>query len=701
MRKGGVLFVDSADKAARFIWLCDAFNVPLLFLADVPGFMIGTQVERQGIIRHGAKMITAVSRGHGAEDLAWSCARRTAPGCTRCAGPAFEPDATLALPTASIAVMGPEAAVNAVYSNKIAGDRGPERARRVRRRAAREYEEDVDLVRLAAELVVDAVVEPDDLRAELVRRLRARRRQGAAVHRPPPRGASGMTPALPAFRSVLVANRGEIAVRVMRACRELGHRPVAVYSDPDAGALHVRDADGRCAIGRRAAAESYLDTTAMLAAAAEAGAEAVHPGYGLLSEHAGFARAVTGAGMTWVGPAARGDRPDGRQAGRPAGRAAAGVPAVPGTTDPVDRRRPRWSPSARPRLPGGGQGGRRRRRARASGRGRGPAEVADALASATREATRRLRRRRPATSSGSSPGPATSRSRCWPTPTATFVQLGERDCSVQRRHQKLVEEAPVARPAGRAAQRCATPRVAVAKACGYVGAGTVEFLWTRTGGAWFLEMNTRLQVEHPVTEQVTGSTSSPPSCGWRPASPSASPRTTWPCAGHAIECRVNAEDPARGFLPTPGTITALRWPGGPGVRVDAGYEAGDTVRSSTTTCWASWSPGPPTATGRSPGCGPPCDELAVEGVATTTPALARVLDHNDFRAARHWTTWLEETLDLGGLAPAAAPATEADFHVSAGGRTWPVRLYRHRPGSTGGGPAVAWWPRRWPGPWPR
>ena len=153
--------------------------------------------------------------------------------------------------------------------------------------------------------------------------------------------------------------------------------------------------------------------------------------------------------------------------------------------------------------------------------------------------------------------------------------------------------------------------------------------------------------------------------------------------GHAIECRVNAEDPARGFLPAPGTITTLRWPGGPGLRVDAGYEAGDTVPSFYDDLLGklvAWAPDRDRAIARMRAA---LDELAVEGVATTAPALARVLGHGDFRAARHWTTWLEEALDLGDLTPAAAPA-EADFHVTAGGRTWPVRLYRHRPRRLGG-----------------
>jgi acetyl-CoA/propionyl-CoA carboxylase biotin carboxyl carrier protein len=235
--------------------------------------------------------------------------------------------------------------------------------------------------------------------------------------------------------------------------------------------------------------------------------------------------------------------------------------------------------------------------------------------------------------------------------------------------------------------------VAVAKACGYVGAGTVEFLWDpASGGAWFLEMNTRIQVEHPITEQVTGVDIVAAQLRVAAGEPLGIGQDDVAVRGHAVECRINAEDPARGFLPTPGTITALRWPGGPGLRVDAGYETGDTVSAFYDDLLGklvAWAPDRERAVARLRAA---LDELVVEGVATTAPALAEVLDHPDFRAARHWTTWLEEAVDLGGIAPAAAPAPEADFHVTVGGRTWPVRLHRHRPrtpaGAASGGGAV-------------
>jgi len=480
------------------------------------------------------------------------------------------------------------------------------------------------------------------------------------------------------FRTVLVANRGEIAVRVLRACRELGLAGVAVYSDPDAGALHVREADRAVPIGGAAVGDSYLDPAKLLAAAAKAGADAVHPGYGLLSEHAGFAQAVGEAGLVWVGPPAEAIRQMGDKLAARRAVLAAGVEPVPGTTEPVTDpgevvafgEANGWPVAVKAAAGGGGRGIRVVA---------GPDQAAAALAAATREA-------QAAFGDG-----ACYLERYFERPRHVEVQvladthggivhLGERDCSVQRRHQKLVEEAPSPGLPAEVRRRLQAWAVAVAKACGYVGAGTVEFLWDPASqSCWFLEMNTRIQVEHPITEQVTGVDIVAAQLRVAAGEPLGLAQEDVRVRGHAVECRVNAEDPAMGFLPTPGTITALRWPGGPGIRVDAGYERGDTVSQFYDDLLGkliAWAPDRDRAIARMRAA---LDELVVEGVATTAPALARVLDHDDFRAGRHWTTWLEEVLDLGDLAASAAPEPEADFTVTVDGRAWPVRLYRHRP----------------------
>jgi len=507
-------------------------------------------------------------------------------------------------------------------------------------------------------------------------------------------------------KAVLVANRGEIAVRVLRACREEGLAGIAVYAEPDAGALHVREADRAVAIGGERVADSYLDAAKLLAAAREAGADAIHPGYGLLSENAAFARAVEAAGLVWVGPPAGAIERMGNKLAARRTALAAGVEPVPGTTEPVGDAAEvvafgeahGWPVAIKATAGGGGRGIRVVRAPGSHAGGRSdavhgrpaqPAEAAEALAAARREAAAAF-------------GDASCYlERFFERPRhvevqlladqhGAIVQLGERDCSVQRRHQKLIEETPSPGLPTEVRERLCAWAVAVAKACGYTSAGTVEFLWDpASGGAHFLEMNTRLQVEHPITEAVTGIDVVRAQLRVAAGAPLGLSQEMVRPHGHAVEARINAEDPASGFLPTPGTVRRLRWPGGPGIRVDAGYESGDTVPPFYDSLL-----GKVTAWGRDRAQAidrlrDALGSLDADGVATTAPALARVLDHGDFRRAAHWTTWLEETLDLGDRSSPSPQAPEVDFAVTVEGRTWPVHLYQQRPAARGGAAAAA------------
>jgi acetyl/propionyl-CoA carboxylase alpha subunit len=379
---------------------------------------------------------------------------------------------------------------------------------------------------------------------------------------------------MPPFRRLLVANRGEIAIRIIRACRELGISPITVHSDADADALHVRAADDSRRIGPAAPTESYLSIDRVVAAALEVGAEAVHPGYGFLSEQAAFARAVTDAGLVFVGPPPQTLETLGNKLAARRSASAVGVPIVPGTTVAVDAaHRGDLSAIGLPLMlkAAAGGGGRGMRRIDAA------ETLPDALEAARREAL-------------SAFGDGTLYAERLVSPARHIeVQLlgdrheglavlGERDCSVQRRHQKLVEESPspAVNPAIREALFDSARRVA--GTVDFHNAATVEFLLDADGNHFFLEMNTRLQVEHGVTELVTGVDL----VAWqiRIAAGERLPASILEptLAGHAIEVRLYAEDPYDGFRPVAGRVGAWRMPDGPGVRVDAGVEAGTDLR---------------------------------------------------------------------------------------------------------------------------
>ena len=375
------------------------------------------------------------------------------------------------------------------------------------------------------------------------------------------------------MRKVLIANRGEIAVRIERACRDAGLGSVAVYGELDLDALHVTMADEAYALGGQSAAESYLDISKILKAAADSGADAVHPGYGFLAENAEFAREVIAAGLTWIGPPpeaidALGDKIAARRIAR-----AVGVPLAPGSAGPVAGPAEAAAFAVEYGLPiviqaaygGGGRGLKVARTAE---------EIAPLFESAVREAVaafgrgecfvkRYLER------------PRHVETQCLADSRGHVVVVSTRDCTLQRRNQKLVEEAPAPFLSGEQEDLLRSSSKALLREAGYVGAGTCEFLIGEDGTMSFLEVNTRLQVEHPVTEEVSGIDLVREM--FRIADGQDLSYDDPPLRGHSIEFRINAEDPGRGFLPAPGTITAWRPPSGPGVRLDAGYGAGMTV----------------------------------------------------------------------------------------------------------------------------
>ncbi len=503
---------------------------------------------------------------------------------------------------------------------------------------------------------------------------------------------------------ILIANRGEIAVRVIRTCREMGIGTVAVYSNLDRDALHVRMADEAYALGGESAAESYLNTEAILKAIEQSGADGVHPGYGFFSENTDFARAITERGVTFIGPPPEaievmGDKISSRLAAEEAG-----VEGVPGRSQPLTSpdevvsfgEEHGWPVAIKAAYGGGGRG----MKVVASA-----AEAAEAMESASREAQAYFGR----------PEIYLERYLAWPRHVEMQVLadqhghtlwLGERDCSAQRRHQKLVEESPAPEFPDKIRQAMGAAAVKVSEACGYYNAGTVEFLY-QDGEFYFLEMNTRLQVEHPVTELVTGLDL----VAWQIKIASGEPldfgQDDIARNGHAIEVRINAEDPSGGrFSPSPGTLTSFHQPSGPGVRLDAGYETGDTVSQYYDNLIAKlivWAPDREAARRRMLRA---IAETRIAGVATTLPADIAILSHPDFVAAKHSTKWVEETLDLSGLvadgpAPAVetaaqdeVPTVERDVTAEVDGRRFSVRLWVPDLGPTTGAARSAGRPKR-------
>ena len=493
------------------------------------------------------------------------------------------------------------------------------------------------------------------------------------------------------FSKVLVANRGEIAVRVIRACREMGVTAAAVYSDEDRGSMHVRMADEAYALGGAAAAESYLRIDAIMAAVERSGADAVHPGYGFFSENADFARAVTARGAAFIGPPPEAIEVMGDKISARGAAVKAGVNPVPGTSEPiVDPSQVGafgaahgWPVAIKAAYGGGGRGMKVVREATAA---------AAAIESARREALAYFGREElymeryfDAARHVEVQVLADSHGTC--------VHLGTRDCSAQRRHQKLIEEAPAPRIDPALLAEMGEAAVAVARGCGYVNAGTVEFLYAG-GSFYYLEMNTRLQVEHPVTEMVTGVDLVEQQLRIAAGEPLAFSQADVVIDGCSIEVRVNAEDPAGGaFLPCPGPVTGLRPAQGYATRWDAGYEAGDKISPYYDNLIGKlvvWGRDRDTAIARALRA---LTETRVAGVATTVPAAQAILAHPDFAAVAHSTRWVEERLDFATLpeppsdaagAPEsrAGPMVRHEIEAEVDGKRFSVALWT--PQTTGG-----------------
>jgi acetyl-CoA carboxylase, biotin carboxylase subunit len=460
-------------------------------------------------------------------------------------------------------------------------------------------------------------------------------------------GTGPLPPTL--FRKVLIANRGEIAVRVIRACRELGLRTVAVYSDADRNAVHVRYATEAYHIGPPSPRESYLRIEKILDVARRSGADAIHPGYGFLSERAEFSQACRDEGIAFIGPPPEaieimGDKIAARNAVRPAG-----VPLVPGTDLDMNGGQEYFMDAAekvgfplliKAAAGGGGKGMRRVHKIE---------DFMPALASAQREAEA-------AFGEGTVylerliEGGRHIEIQVIGDQHGNVIHLGERECSIQRRHQKLLEESPSpfveANPDLHLRERMGEIAVKAAQAVNYVNAGTIEFIVDKDGNYYFLEMNTRLQVEHPVTELVTGVDLVKEQI--RVARGRKLSRTqeqiTW--SGHAIECRINAEDPYNNFIPSTGTITAMRLPNGPSVRVDSGIATGDSITPYYDSMIAKlivWGETRPEALLRMRRA---LSEYRIMGVHTSIPFHQNLLDSMSFLAGQYDTSFVEERFSM-------------------------------------------------------
>ena len=445
------------------------------------------------------------------------------------------------------------------------------------------------------------------------------------------------------FKKVLIANRGEIALRIIRACHELGVRAVAVYSEADRESLHVRFADEDVCIGPAPSRESYLNVPRIMAAAEVTGAEAIHPGYGFLAENAEFSEICERSGLVFIGPTAAQIRSMGDKATARRTMREAGIPTVPGSDGIVS------GPEEASAL-AGEIGFPIMIKASAGGGGKGmrtvhdPAAFAELLAAAQNEAMAAF----------GDPGvyleglvrrPRHVEFQVFGDTQGRVVHLGERDCSVQRRHQKLVEEAPSPALSQELRERMGHAAVAGAAAIGYVGAGTVEFLLDEGGSFYFIEMNTRIQVEHPVTEVTTGLDLVKEQIRVAAGEPLSFPENSNRMRGHAIEFRVNAEDPAQNFAPSPGLITSFHPPGGPGVRLDTHVYQGYRVPPHYDSLLGKLIVSGNSRSEALVRARIALESFVIEGVSTTLPFLIEVVKDERFLKGDVDTSFLDRFVD--------------------------------------------------------
>ena len=460
------------------------------------------------------------------------------------------------------------------------------------------------------------------------------------------------------FKKILVANRGEIALRIMRACRELGVESVAVHSEADLDSVHVKYADESVCVGRRTSAESYLNVPNIVAAAEVTGAEAIHPGYGFLAENADFAEICTENGFVWIGPSAAVIRRMGDKANARGTAVAAGVPVVPGSPSVIDTADEAVSFAQQVGYPvivkasagGGGKGMRvavdeeHLRHGFVAARNESAAAFGDDRGYVEKFLT----------------NPRHIEIQILGDSHGNIVHLGERDCSVQRRHQKLIEESPSPAVSPELRARMGADAIKLAREVGYSSAGTVEFLLDEDGSYYFMEMNTRIQVEHPVSEMVTGIDLMKWQISVAAGDALKFGQDDIGIFGHSIECRINAEDPTRDFMPVPGKIVGFHCPGGPGVRVDSHIYAGYTVPPYYDSLLAKVIVHGRDRAEALDRMRRALSECVIEGLPTSIPFPQEVLNHPIFIAGEATTKFLDDKMeDLKEVIRARAEAEKA------------------------------------------